>query len=171
MLRPRGPGWPLLEARVSGKTKPKVPDGIKPIAKNRKARHEFEILDRFEAGLALRGSEVKSLRGGRANLQDAYIRIENGEAWLIGCHISPYPWANRENHDPLRERKLLLHHSEIEKLRRATAERGMTVIPLRLYFKGARVKVEISLARGRKLHDRREAIKTRDAEREIARDR
>jgi SsrA-binding protein len=145
--------------------------GIRDVVVNRKAWHDFEILDRFEAGVSLRGSEVKSLRGSRANIQDAYVRIEAGMAILVGFHISPYPWANRENHDPLRERTLLLHAHEIEKLRRATAERGMTIVPLRVYFKGARLKVEIALARGRKVHDHREAIKARDAQRDMDRER
>ncbi|MBN2801214.1 MAG: SsrA-binding protein SmpB [Deltaproteobacteria bacterium] len=138
---------------------------------NRAARHEYEIVDRFEAGLALLGSEVKSLRGGRGNLKEAFVRLDGREAFLVGCHISPYPWANRENHDPTRQRKLLLNRSELLKLKRGTAEKGMTVVPLRLYLKGSKIKLEIALARGRKSHDKRQAIKERDAQREMSRDR
>lgn len=145
--------------------------GERDLVVNRAAWHEFEILDRFEAGISLLGSEVKSLRGGRGNLKEAFVRVENGEAWLVGCHISPYPWANRENHDPTRSRKLLLHHAELLKLKRNTTEKGMTVIPLKIYLKGARMKLEIALARGKKLHDKRESIKERDAKRAMARER
>lgn len=135
---------------------------------NRKARHDFEILDHFEAGIALQGSEVKSLRNGRANLQEAHVHLaSDGNAWLIGCHISPYAEANRFNHDPLRQRQLLLSRNELLKLRRQTAERGMTIVPLRLYLKGSWVKVEIAVARGRKLHDKRQAMKEKEARSEM----
>jgi SsrA-binding protein len=145
------------------------PDEVRDVVNNRKARFEYSIDLTMEAGLSLLGSEVKSLRGGRANLQDAHIRIEGHEAWLLGCHISPYSEANRFNHDPTRARRLLLHAHEILKLRQRTRERGFTVIPLRLYFKGSLVKVEIALAKGKKLHDKRESIKARDVERELRR--
>jgi len=139
------------------------------LVQNRRAFHEFEILERFEAGLVLVGSEVKSLRAGRANLQEAYVRVAPGGAWLEGCHISPYEQANRMNHEPLRPRQLLLNRAELLKLRRNTTEKGLTIVPLRLYLKGSRVKVEIALARGKKLHDKRHTLKERDAKREIDR--
>ncbi len=141
------------------------------IVVNRKARHEFFIEDTFEAGIALLGSEVKSLRAGRANLQEAYVRLQPDGAWLIGCHISPYAQANRNNHEPLRERRLLLHRNELLKLKRGTQQKGMTIVPLRIYFKGSLVKVEIGLAKGKKLHDKRETMKARDAKRDMDRGR
>lgn len=144
-------------------------DRILPICRNRRALHDYEVEDRFEAGIVLRGSEVKSLRQGRVNLQDAYVRFKDGEAWLVGAHISPYSHANRENHDPLRERKLLLHAHEIRRLASKVQERGLTVIPLGMHFKGPHVKVELGLGRGRKVHDKRAAIKEREDRRDIAR--
>lgn len=138
---------------------------------NRKAWHEFFILDKFEAGLALRGTEVKSLRGGTANLQEAYVRLAPEGAYLEGCHISPYEAGNRFNHEPTRSRRLLLNRHELLRLKRGTAEKGMTIVPLRLYLKGSLVKVEIGLAKGKKLHDKRETLKARDAKREIERGR
>lgn len=142
---------------------------VRDLVVNRRARHEFELHDRFEAGISLLGSEVKSLRGGRANLQEAHVRIESLEAWIHGFHISPYPWANRENHEPLRPRRLLLHRHQILKMKRQTTEKGMTIVPLRIYLRGSRIKVEIALARGRKTRDKRQAIKARDAKREMER--
>jgi len=142
----------------------------KDIIKNRRARFEYFLSDHFEAGISLLGSEVKSLRGGRANLQDAYIRLDNKGAWLEGCHISPYEYANQQNHEPTRPRQLLLKQPELAKLRKATAEKGRTIVPVRLYFKGSRVKVEIAIATGKKLHDKRATIKDRDAKRNMARD-
>ena len=140
------------------------------IVVNRKARHSYEIFDTFEAGLSLLGSEVKSLRGGRANLQEAYVRLDrDGNAELLGCHISPYEAANRNNHEPLRPRRLLLHNHELSKIRKATRERGMTIVPLRMYFKGSRVKLEIGLAKGKKSHDKRHDLKARDAKRDAQR--
>ncbi len=145
-------------------------DTEKTISTNRKARREFELLQHFEAGLVLRGTEVKSLRAGTASLKQAFIRVDDaGEAWLMGCHITPWTHTSRDNHDPVRPRKLLLHRSELAKLRRGTAEKGMTVVPIRLYFKGSRVKVEVALAKGKKLHDKRHDLKTRDARREMER--
>ena len=139
------------------------------IATNRKARHDYEILDTFEAGIALRGPEVKSLRQGKASLGEAFAIVKRGELWLIGCHISPYAQASRENSDPLRERKLLLHRVEIARLEGKVAERGFTLVPLSLYWKSGRAKVELALVRGKKTHDKREAIKERDERREIDR--
>jgi SsrA-binding protein len=140
----------------------------KLIASNKKAYHEYHVLDKFEAGLQLRGTEVKSLREGAANLKESYVIIKGGEAFLFGAHISPYAHGNRENHDPLRTRKLLLHRREIEKLHVQLTEKGLTIVPLRLYFKGGRVKVEIGVVRGKKLFDKRETEKRREAERETA---
>ena len=140
----------------------------KPIATNRKAYHDYFILDRFEAGLALRGTEVKSLREGRANLKDSYVIFRNGEAYLFGTHISPYTHGNRENHDPLRTRKLLLHRQELAKLDGMVSQKGLTIIPLRLYFKKGRVKVEIAAVKGKKLFDKRETERRKEADREAA---
>lgn len=142
--------------------------GEKLIASNKKAFHDYFILDRFEAGLALTGTEVKSLRGGHANFKDSYVIFKDGEAWLFGAHISPYSHGNLENHDPERTRKLLLHRREIEKLLAQVVEKGLTVVPLRLYFKGGRVKVEIAVVRGKKLFDKRETEKRKELDRESA---
>jgi SsrA-binding protein len=140
----------------------------KLIASNKKAFHDYHVLDKLEAGLELTGTEVKSLRDGQANLKDSYVTFKNGEAYLFGAHISPYTHGNRENHDPERTRKLLLHRREIEKLHVQVTEKGLTVVPLRLYFKGSRVKAEIGVVRGKKLYDKRETEKRREAEREAA---
>ena len=137
------------------------------IATNRRARHEFEILETVEAGLVLRGTEVKSLRDSQVTFKDAYATIRNNEAWLRGCHINPYSHGTDANHDPERDRKLLLHRREINRLDGKIAERGLTLIPLRLYLKGGRVKLEIGLARGRKTHDKWSAIKEREVRREM----
>ncbi len=144
-------------------------DGRKIIATNRKARHEYEILDTFEAGMSLLGPEVKSLRAGQANLNDAYVIVRGGEVLLINSHISPYKEAGRENPEERRPRKLLLHRYEIDRLTGKIQERGFTVVPLALYFKNGRVKAEIALVRGKKLYDKRETIKKRDQEREMQR--
>jgi SsrA-binding protein len=136
---------------------------------NRRAKHDFFIHDRFEAGLALQGSEVKSIRAGKANLQEAHIRFQNTSAWLYGCHVSPYLQANRNNHDPVRPRQLLLKKPELNKIRRGLAEKGMTVVPLRLYLKGQYIKVEIALVKGKKLHDKRATLKQKEAKKEMAR--
>jgi SsrA-binding protein len=143
--------------------------GIKPIATNRRARHEFWIEETHEAGIALTGTEVKSLREGRANLQDAFARVDGGEMWLYHLHISPYAQGNIHNHDPLRARKLLLHRREILRLKDRTDRKGYTLVPLRLYFRRGVAKVELGVARGRHLYDKRERIAERDAERRIAR--
>jgi SsrA-binding protein len=137
------------------------------IATNRRARHDYEILETVEAGLVLRGTEVKSLRDSQVTFKDAYATIRNNEAWLRGCHINPYSHGTDANHDPERDRKLLLRRREINRLNGRIAERGLTLVPLRLYLKGGRVKLEIGLARGRKTHDKRSAIKEREVRREM----
>jgi SsrA-binding protein len=135
---------------------------------NRRARHDYLVLDTFECGLVLKGSEVKSIREGKANLREAYARVENGEVFLHGMHISPYAYS-RDELDPVRPRKLLLHHREIGEIVRATAEKGMTLVPLRVYFKDGRAKVELAIARGKRQYDKRQAIAARDAKREAER--
>jgi len=144
--------------------------GIKIIAQNRKARHEYEIVDTYEAGIVLLGTEVKALRAGRANLGDAYGEVRKGEAWLVKMHIGPYEQANRENHEPFRRRKLLLNRREIRKLVPKIEERGLTLVPLKIYFKKGLVKVELGLGRGKKLHDKRDSKARRDVDRRIARE-
>lgn len=146
-----------------------VDQGRKIVARNKKALHEYEVLDTWEAGIVLTGPEVKSLRAGRANLAGAFGRVEDGEVWLHEMHISPYDPATRWNVDPLRPRKLLLHAREIRRLIGAVQEKGLTLVPLDLYFRRGRAKVTLALARGKRLHDKREAIKRRTAEREIER--
>jgi SsrA-binding protein len=144
-------------------------EGTKSIVQNRKARHEYFIEECFEAGIALTGTEVKSLRLGRANLQDSFATIRNGEVYVNGLHISPYDMGNRFNHDPLRARKLLLHRFEINKLIGHTQKQGLTLVPLSLYFKKGMVKVQLAIARGKKIYDKREDIAKKDAMREIDR--
>jgi SsrA-binding protein len=141
----------------------------KLIVSNRKARYEYQVLDTYEAGLVLQGTEVKSLRQGRANLQDAFARFDGGELWLFNLHISPYEPGNRFNHDPLRPRKLLLNRRELRKLVGQVEQKGLTLVPLDLHFRGGIAKVNLALARGKKLHDKRDDVRKRDAEREIAR--
>ncbi len=141
----------------------------KSISYNRKARHDYEIEETFDAGLVLVGTEVKSLRAGRVNLADAYCRIENGEAWLFNMHVTPYELGNRWNVEPRRKRKLLLHRWEIVELRAATEQKGLTIVPLALYFQRGFAKVEVALARGKKLYDKRVTIAERDQEREVRR--
>ncbi len=143
--------------------------GEKLVASNRRAHHNFEILETHEAGLVLQGTEVKSLRASRADLKESYARIDGTEAWLLGLHISPYAQGNRANHEPLRPRKLLLHRGEINRLLGKVMEKGLTLVPLRLYFKQGRAKVEIGLARGRKTLDKRHAIREREETREVQR--
>jgi SsrA-binding protein len=141
------------------------------VARNRRARHEYDILETFECGVVLQGSEVKSLRAGRVSLADAYARVEGGEAWLLGVHIPPYEHAAGFGaHDPDRRRKLLLHRGEIDELMGRTQQQSLTLVPLSIYFKDGRAKVELALARGRRLYDKRHAIASRDAEREAARE-
>src|SRR6187200_3425354 len=141
----------------------------KQIAENRRARHDYHFLDRFEAGLVLSGSEVKSLRQGHAVLQRAYADARDGELWLVGLHIPPYEQASIAPHDPDRDRKLLLHRREIDRLAAQVAEKGLTVVPTRLYFKDGRAKVELALARGKDVGDKRQAIKEREMKREMER--
>lgn len=143
--------------------------GIKVIAKNKKARFNYELDERFEAGLQLTGTEVKSLRLGKASLVEAYVKIKNGEAWLVGCQIQPYPFAYYDNHEPTRQRKLLLHKRQLTKLGSKVAEGGMSIVPLALYFKDGWAKLELALAKGKKLHDKRAAIKAREQQREMER--
>jgi SsrA-binding protein len=140
---------------------------IRLLIDNRQGRFEYFLLDTFEAGIALLGSEVKSLRIGKGVIGDAHVEIGDDGAWIVNFHIAPYTHANRNNHEPMRRRRLLLHQHELSKLRKGVAERGQTVIPTRLYLKGSRVKVEIALAKGKKLHDKRASIKDRDARREL----
>ena len=138
----------------------------KSIAENRKAFHDFHILDTLEAGIVLQGTEVKAIREGNVNLRDSFARVEGGEVWLYNVHINPYSHRGYADHEPTRRRKLLLHRREIRKLIGKTVERGMTLVPTRLYFKNGHVKVAIGLAKGKKAHDKRETIKRREAERE-----
>ena len=144
------------------------PSGEKLIASNKKALHDYFVLQKLEAGVSLTGTEVKSLREGQVNLKDSYILLKDGEAFLFGTHISPYAHGNLANHDPERTRKLLLHRREIDKLLVQVMEKGLTVVPLRLYFKGSKVKAEIAVVRGKKLYDKRETEKRREADREAA---
>ncbi|HEV3257681.1 MAG TPA: SsrA-binding protein SmpB [Gemmataceae bacterium] len=144
-------------------------DDIKVICRNKRAFHEYNVADRLECGIVLTGTEVKSLREGSASLEDAYARIEGGELWLIGSDIPEYAMGNRMNHKPKRPRKLLLHRRELAKFAGKASERGFTLVPLRLYFKGGRAKVEVAVARGKQLHDKRQAQKKADAQREIRR--
>lgn len=144
-------------------------EAVKIVADNRKARHDFFVDESLEAGIALAGTEVKSLRQGKCNLRDSYARIENGEALLYNVHISPYDPASKFNHDPLRTRKLLLHKHEILKLNSKVREKGYTVVPLKMYFRNGKAKVELGLARGKRQYDKRDDLAERDAERAIAR--
>jgi SsrA-binding protein len=139
------------------------------VASNRRARYKYEVLERFEAGIELRGSEVKSLREGKAQIAEAYAAVDDGEVWLRGAYIPPYEPASEQNHEPERPRKLLLHKREIERLTGKTQERGLTLVPLRIYFKGPRAKLELALARGKEQHDKRRALRDRDQRREIDR--
>ena len=144
--------------------------GMKLIANNKKAFHDYFIEDTYEAGIALAGTEVKSLRMGKCSIKESFIRVENGEVHIYGMHISPYEKGNIFNKDPLRVRKLLLHKSEINKLIGKTKEKGMAIVPLKVYFKGSLVKVEIGLAKGKKLYDKRQDIAKKDQKREAERD-
>lgn len=141
----------------------------KVVATNRKAYHDYFLEDTYEAGIVLTGTEIKSVRAARVNLRDGFVQIRGGEAWLINVHISPYDFGNRENHEPRRERKLLLHRQEIRKLQSKVSERGWTIVPLRMYLKNGRAKVEIALVRGKRLYDKKDAIAERDADRELRR--
>src|ERR671932_2741436 len=154
-----------MSKRRGGKRKAAAGD----VATNRQASHRYHLLEKWEAGIQLQGSEVKSLRDGGVQLKDAYAALADGEVWLHNMHIAPYKPAARENHDPERPRKLLLHRREIERLIGKTAERGLTLVPTRVYFKGPNAKVELALARGRQRHDKRRAIREREQRREIER--
>jgi SsrA-binding protein len=144
---------------------------IKIIAENRKARHDYTIVDQYEAGLVLTGTEVQSLRLGKANLKDSYAKVKDGEVWLYQMHISPYPFAYYNNHDPLRVRKLLLHKREILRLYAKANEQGHTLVPLKLYFKAGKAKITLALAKGKREFDKREALRERDRKREVERSR
>jgi len=144
-------------------------DNVKIIAKNKKARHNYSVLDSFEAGIVLQGTEVKSVRNGNLNFRDSYAQVKNGELWLVDMHISPYEQGNINNHDPDRNRKLLMHAREIERIRKGIDEKGLTLVPLSVYLKKGRVKVEIGLARGKRLWDKRDDERSRDAQREMER--
>jgi SsrA-binding protein len=159
-----------MTKKDAGKDKKKgEPEGIHVVARNRRARHEFDLIEKVEAGLVLTGTEVKSLRNGKASLEESYAAIDDGEVWLYGCDIPEYLQANRLNHKPKRPRKLLLHRSEIAKLASKGAEKGFTLVPLSLYFRKGMAKVELCVAKGRKLYDKREAIKKQEAKREMDR--
>lgn len=142
---------------------------MKVITQNRRARHDYEIIDTFEAGLVLEGSEVKSLRDGQANLKDSFAQIRDGEAWLVGAYIAPYSFSRGGGHEPERSRKLLLHRREIDKIGGQLAEKGLTLVPLRMYFKEGVAKVELGLGRGKRAYDKRQSIKEREEKREMDR--
>ena len=148
---------------------PKTRSGDRVVAKNRKARHEFHVLQTWEAGLVLQGTEVKSLRDGKANLADAYARLDGGELWLYNMHVSPYEAGNRFNHDPLRRRKLLMHRSELRRLVGEVEQKGLTLVPLDVHFSGGIAKVDLALVRGKKLHDKRDTLRERAVERDMER--
>lgn len=143
--------------------------GIKKITTNRKAFFNYEIEDKLEAGIVLEGTEVKSIRAGYVSLDQAYAAVENGELWLYNCHVKEYPWGNRQNHDPTRKRKLLLHKRQLAKWSEAVQQSGSTIVPISMYLKNGRIKVQLGLGKGKKLHDKRQTIKRRDAQREIER--
>jgi SsrA-binding protein len=155
----------MVAAMAKGKRKAEAGD----VATNRNARHRYEFLEKLECGIVLTGTEVKSLRGGAAQLKDGYAAVRDGELWMHRVHIPPYGPAARENHEPERDRKLLVHRRELERLIGKTKERGLTLVPTRIYFKGPHAKVEIALARGKDAHDKRETIRARDQRREIDR--
>jgi SsrA-binding protein len=153
----------------AGKKDKNAPDGTVNICRNRRALHDYEILEAIECGIVLVGTEVKSLRDGHANLEDAYGRIDSDEVWLIGAEIPEYTFGNRMNHKPKRARKLLLHRREIAKFALKADEKGLTLVPLRMYFKEGKAKVELAVARGKQFHDKRESLKKADAKRDIDR--
>jgi len=145
-------------------------EGKKILADNRKARFNYLVLDSLECGIALQGTEVKSMRAGKFSFTDAYARIRNGELWLVGFHITPYEYGNIFNHDPVRERRLLAHKDEIKRLQRKVDEKGLTLVPLKFYLKGGIVKLELGVCQGKKLHDKRQSIKERDDKRSVDRE-
>jgi SsrA-binding protein len=142
---------------------------FKTVADNRRARHDYEIVDTLEAGISLFGTEVKAIRAGKANLADAFVKVEDGEMWLYNCHISPYDFGNRFNHEPLRKRRLLVHKKQILKLKSNMQEKGLALIPLKMYFKGHLVKVDLALGKGRKMYDKRENIAKKETKRDLDR--
>jgi len=142
-------------------------ENIKVVASNRKASHEYFLLERYEAGMALQGSEIKSIRAGQISLAEAYVQIDGREAWLVDAHVAPYEQAGIYNHEPRRPRKLLLHRSEIRRLWNEVRQKGVTIVPIRVYLKSGRAKIEIAVAKGKRLYDKRQAIAKRDAQREV----
>ncbi len=158
-----------IMAKSDKKDKKELPDGTVNICRNRRALHDYEILDRIECGIVLVGTEVKSLRAGFGNLEDAYARVDDGEVWLIGAEIPEYEFGNRLNHKPKRQRKLLLHRKEIERFADKGTDKGLTLVPLRMYFKEGKAKVELAIAKGKQTHDKRETLKQADAKRQIDR--
>jgi SsrA-binding protein len=150
-------------------SKQPTPDGVKIVATNRKAFHDFHIVETIEAGIVLTGTEIKSVREGKISLRDGYATFRDGEVWLINVHIAPYHHGHRDNHEPRRERKLLLHRREIDRLVSKVNERGWTIVPIRMYLKRNRAKVELALVRGKRLYDKRKAIAQRDADRDLQR--
>lgn len=143
------------------------PEGIKIVADNRRARHEYLFLETFEAGIVLTGTEVKAIKAGKVQLVDAYAAVQNNELWLVNAHISHYTFGNIHNHDPVQRRKLLVHRKEISKLHAQAREKGLTLVPTKMYLKGGRVKVEIAVAKGKKIHDKRDAERQREADKEV----
>jgi SsrA-binding protein len=167
-MAPKASARPTSTPKTAGKRH--APDTNRNIARNRRARFEYDILETFECGIALKGGEVKSLRAGQVSLQDAYARIEGGEVWLLGAHIAPYEYSGGFGRvDPDRARKLLMHREEIDELQGRVAQQSLTLVPLSMYFKEGHAKVELALARGRRMYDKRHAIAERDAKRETAR--
>jgi len=158
-----------MSAKPGKAGKPRPQDGVKVLARNRRARHDYDIEETLEAGIALVGSEVKSLRDQRASIAEGHITIRAREAWLVGVQIQEYPWAHERTHLPTRDRKLLLHRREIDQLTGASSEKGLTIVPTRLYWSGPRAKVELALAKGKDLYDKRRSIKERDERREMQR--
>jgi SsrA-binding protein len=159
----------MAKAAAKPEPKPRKGPAPEPRVDNRRARFEYEFLEQLEAGIVLTGTEIKSIRTGQISLAQAYARIRDGELWLVGMHVPPYKEGSFSNHEPLRPRKLLLHRNELERLSGRVAEKGLTLIPIRLYFKRGKVKIEIALARGKKLWDKRRDLKDRDVQREMAR--
>jgi len=161
---------PTDNKKAAGAAKPAEEKPVhKLISENRKARHEYEIIDTYQCGIALSGTEVKSLRVGRCSMQDSFARVEAGEVWLYNCNISTYEFGNRFNHEPTRKRKLLLHHREILKMHQRIKEKSLTLIPLRIYFKKNWVKVDLALAKGKQLFDKRESLAKKDSKRQLDR--
>ncbi len=163
------PGKPTAPQKPKPKPKKEESEGVLVVARNRRARFDFDLLEKVEAGIVLTGTEVKSLRNGKSSLEESYASIDKGEVWLNGCDIPEYLQANRMNHKPKRPRKLLLNRSEIQKLANKATERGLTIVPLQIYFKKGIAKVEICIAKGRKTYDKREALKKQDAKRDMDR--